>query len=37
MAYRRAGEGAPILLVHGITNDSLSWDPVLSAWPAITT
>ena len=29
IAYRRDGEGPPILLVHGITNDSLSWDPVL--------
>jgi pimeloyl-ACP methyl ester carboxylesterase len=29
MAYRRAGEGPTVLLVHGITNDSLSWEPVI--------
>jgi pimeloyl-ACP methyl ester carboxylesterase len=29
MAYRREGEGPSVLLVHGITNDSLSWDPVV--------
>ncbi len=29
IAYRRAGSGPPILLVHGITNDSQSWAPVI--------
>ena len=29
MAYRRDGEGPVVLLVHGITNDSQSWAPVL--------
>ena len=29
IAYRRAGEGPTVLLVHGITNDSQSWEPVI--------
>jgi pimeloyl-ACP methyl ester carboxylesterase len=29
MAYRQSGEGPSILLVHGITNDSQSWQPVI--------
>ena len=29
MAYRRAGSGPAILLVHGITNDSQTWEPVI--------
>src|SRR5216683_1019075 len=28
-AYRIAGEEPGILLVHGITNDSASWEPIL--------
>ena len=29
IAYRRSGSGPAILLVHGITNDSQSWEPVI--------
>ena len=29
IAYRRSGAGPAVLLVHGITNDSQSWEPVL--------
>ena len=29
MAYRRAGSGPAVLLVHGITNDSQTWEPVI--------
>ena len=28
LAYRDIGEGPPLLLVHGITNSSRSWEPV---------
>jgi pimeloyl-ACP methyl ester carboxylesterase len=30
IAYRRAGDGPPLLLLHGILQDSLSWRPQLS-------
>jgi len=29
IAYRRAGQGEPVLLVHGITTSSFMWDGVL--------
>jgi len=29
IAYRRSGSGPAVLLVHGITNDSQSWAPVI--------
>ena len=29
LAYRRSGSGPSVLLVHGITNDSQSWEPVI--------
>lgn len=29
LAYRRAGQGAPVLLVHGITTYGFLWEPVL--------
>lgn len=28
LAYRTSGEGAPVLLVHGITQDSSTWEPL---------
>lgn len=30
-AYRMAGEGPPLLLIHGISDDSSSWMPVMPA------
>lgn len=30
LAYRRAGAGAPVLLVHGITTSSFLWDGVVA-------
>ena len=29
IAYRRSGSGPAVLLVHGITNDSQTWEPVI--------
>lgn len=29
IAFRRAGSGPPILLIHGITNSCLSWEPAM--------
>jgi len=29
IAYRRTGSGPAVLLVHGITNDSQTWEPVI--------
>jgi hypothetical protein len=28
-----AGEGAPLLLLHGFTGDTSTWSPFLDAWP----
>jgi pimeloyl-ACP methyl ester carboxylesterase len=29
VAFRRAGEGPPLVLIHGITNSSRSWEPAM--------
>ena len=29
VCFRRAGEGPPLLLIHGITGSSLHWEPVI--------
>jgi pimeloyl-ACP methyl ester carboxylesterase len=31
IAYRRAGEGPPLVLVHGATEDGRAWEPQLAA------
>ena len=34
IAYRRRGEGPPLLLVHGTTSESSRWAPILPAFEA---
>ena len=29
LAFRRAGKGPTLLLIHGITNSSQSWEPAI--------
>lgn len=34
LAWRRAGSGPPMVLVHGITDDLTSWDPLVDTFAA---
>jgi pimeloyl-ACP methyl ester carboxylesterase len=36
VAYREAGHGEVLLLIHGMAGSSESWKPVFSSWHAST-